>query len=206
MEDRPASPWTPSYSVISQGPGRLDAQWNGLHNEDLDQLKQASEHPGSQEAVPTAILEDADDMSVSSNVPEPPRTPQSELGIFTPGFDTRSEVSAASREPASPTSSRTDLTPIGDQVEESVVPTITNILALPALALDHDDSTPQLTPLAIVKDVQDTGTEECVVRDSAPVQKVESVSEDIGSPSVTQKLSNSSDLLVGEPSRTIQEK
>jgi len=203
VEDRPASPWTPSYSVTSQGSRMSDAQNKGLRQEDLDQFKQLSEHPSDREAIPPVVTEDIDDISVSSNVPEPPHTPQSELGIFTPGFDTRSEVSAASREPASPTSSRTDLaSPAVDHVEESSIPTAISILALPALAIEHDDNTPQLTPLAIVKDVPDTGAEE-VAREPTPVQNV---FEDVGTPNVPQVFPGSADMPAGEAPRTIQEK
>jgi hypothetical protein len=44
----------------------------------------------------------------ASDAPEPSMTPKSDLGIFTPGFDTRSEVSYASRDPIPPTSPRLD--------------------------------------------------------------------------------------------------
>lgn len=47
------------------------------------------------------------DVSVS-DVPEPAMTPKSDLGIFTPGFDTRSEVSRASRDTIPPDSPRLD--------------------------------------------------------------------------------------------------
>ena len=43
-----------------------------------------------------------------STVPRVPLSPRSDLGIFTPSFDTRSEVSDASREPLAPNSPRLD--------------------------------------------------------------------------------------------------
>jgi hypothetical protein len=43
-----------------------------------------------------------------SDVPEVATTPRSELGVFTPTFDSRSEVSAASNEPIASLSPRTD--------------------------------------------------------------------------------------------------
>jgi hypothetical protein len=203
VEDRPASPWTPSYSVTTQGPGISDGQEIGLHKEDVEQLSERADESG---AV-LSMTEDIDDVSASSNVPEPPQSPQSELGIFTPGFDTRSEVSAASREPASPTSSRTDLASVSvDRAEESSAPDATGTLAHLSLANEQDDSTPQLTPLATAKDVPDTITGEEIAQESTPVQAFKSVSEDVGSHNVPQIFPSSLDILVGESSRTIQEK
>jgi len=189
--------------VTSQGSGISNSLESDLRQEELDQFKQLSEHVSSREPVPPLATEDIDDMSVSSNVPEPPHTPQSELGIFTPGFDTRSEVSAASREPASPTSSCTDLaSPAVDYVEESSIPTAISILALPALAIEQDDNTPQLTPLATVKDVPDTSAED-IAREATPVQNV---FEDVGTPNAPQVFPGLADVPVGDAPRTIQEK
>ncbi|KIM85023.1 hypothetical protein PILCRDRAFT_378559 [Piloderma croceum F 1598] len=104
-EDRPRSPWTPSYSVITQGSTASDEQANSLHQEKFDRRLSEQYDDDRTAALMPLIGVDPDEMSVSTNAPEAPDTPRSELGIFTPDFDTRSEVSAASREPASPTPS-----------------------------------------------------------------------------------------------------
>jgi hypothetical protein len=206
MESRPASPWTPSYSVITQGPRVSDEQESSLHQDEFDQLDQLSERGNSSEAVLSVTPDAIEDISASSNVPEPPHTPQSELGIFTPGFDTRSEVSAASREPASPTSSRTDLASSGVDLEEpsTSISIAIDTLADPVLAHEQDDGTTQSTPLATGKDVPDTiaGGEE-IVQESTPVQAFKSVSEEVGNPNVPHIFPS---LTNGESPRTIQEK
>ena len=205
--DRPASPWTPSYSVTSQGPGISQLQ-SGTHQEDINQLEQFSGYVSIREEVSLAATDDIDDVSISSRVPEPPCSPQSELGIFTPGFDTRSEVSAASREPASPTSSRTDLMSLStstDDAEEFTIPASIRILVLPALAVEQYDSTLESTPLATAKDVPDSVAEE-ILPASAPLQTTKPVSEEVDSPTAPQMFPGSSDLLAAEPTRTIQEK
>jgi hypothetical protein len=48
------------------------------------------------------------DTSSTSNVPEAPMSPRSDLGINSPTFDSRSEVSLASRLPVPPESPRID--------------------------------------------------------------------------------------------------
>lgn len=211
VEDRPASPWTPSYSVTNQGPGMPHAHDSNTRQEDLGHLERLSELASDRVAVPLTATEDVDDASISSHVPEPPRTPQSGLGIFTPGFDTRSEVSAASREPASPTSSRTDLTSVGvddvgvDDVEETNIPTAIGGSALPAFVSEHDDSTPQPTPLAAVKNVPDASAEERIIQEFTPEQKVKSACEDVVSPGLPQ-IFPGLPLLTGQATKSIREK
>lgn len=163
VEDRPKSPWTPSYSVITQGPGTEGR--SGLRQEDLDQLEQLPERaidaggrnlPFIRTCIPAKRTEEFDNTSIASDVPEPPLSPQSDLGILTPSFDTRSEVSAASREPASPTSSCTDLASSG--VSELVIsPTING--SLPSFTADRDNTTPQYTPMAAFRDVPDVDSD-----------------------------------------------
>jgi len=171
VEDRPRSPWTPSYSVISQGLGMSDAR-GGLCQEDLEQLEQLPERAigiGGREPlsfIPTSLAliqtKDIDDASIASNVPEPPLSPQSDLGIFTSDFDTRSEVSAASREPASPTSTRTDLASSG--IDEFAMPAAINTSFLSGSTVDVDDITPQPTPLAAFITVPDRVSDEFGIR------------------------------------------
>ena len=197
LESRPASPWTPSYSVTTQGPGLPNEQESSLYQDELDQHNQPSEHGSNSEAVLSVTPDDTEDISASSNVPEPPHTPQSELGIFTPGFDTRSEVSAASREPASPTSSRTDL-----EEPSTSIPIAIDVLADPVLAHEQDDGTTQSTPLVTGKDVPDAIAEE-IVQESTPVQAFKSVSEEVDNPNVPHIFPSSTN---GESPRTIQEK
>ena len=63
----------------------------------------------------------------ASDVPEPAMTPKSDLGITTPGFDTRSEVSWASREPIAPESPRLDPgTPLELETPDSIEVNIAN--------------------------------------------------------------------------------
>lgn len=205
VENQPASPWTPSYSVTTQGPGVSAEQESSLHQDELNQLDQLSERGSNSEAVLSVTLDDIENISASSNVPEPPHTPQSELGIFTPGFDTRSEVSAASREPASPTSSRTDLASSGVDLEEpsTSIPIAVGTLADSVLAHEQDDGTIQSTPLATRKDVPDAIAGEEIVQESTPVQAFKSVSEDAGNPNVPHIFPSSTNE---ESPRTIQEK
>jgi hypothetical protein len=146
--------------VITQGPDTR----GGLRQEDLDQLERFPEHAigvGGREtlsfirtSIPAIQTEEFDNVSIASDVPEPPLSPQSDLGIFTPSFDTRSEVSAASREPASPTSSLTDLASSdADGFATGIPPAINGSSS--SLTADRDDITPQYTPLAAFKDVPD---------------------------------------------------
>jgi hypothetical protein len=179
--------------VTTQGPAVSEIQQ--VERDQLD-LRQA---------VPSLVSEDLDNESISSNIPEPPHSPRSELGIFTPSFDTRSEVSAASREPASPTSSRTDLTPVGiDYAEEPTVVATVDTLNLPAIG--QDDTTPQSTPLAIVKDVPENVAKELVTRESAPEQKIKSIIDDDDTRNAPQIFPSSSNILSGEPDGTIHKK
>lgn len=191
--DRPKSPWTPSYSVITQGPG--------LHEEDLDHLEQLPEraididsHEGLsfvQTNIPAIQAEEFDNASVASDVPEPPLSPRSDLGVFTPSFDTRSEVSAASREPVSPTSSRTDLASLGS--DELIVPA--------SLIADRDDITPQYTPLAAFRDVPDMDPDR-FARPSEPTPVNESPRAFIGNDSGPQV----SPIPHGQSPKTLQRK
>lgn len=206
-ENRPRSPWTPSYSVITQGPTASDEQAGSLHQEEFDRLEQLSEHSSEDRgAAVMHIRDDMDEMSVSTNAPEAPDSPRSELGIFTPDFDTRSKVSAVSREPASPTSSRTDFTSIRtDAADDTVIPATIGGLALTAVAIEQDDSTLELTPMAMLKNVPDVVAEEEASRGSTPEQKIEPVREVIGGHQVPEVFPGSSNILAGEP-QTIHKK
>lgn len=65
-----------------------------------------------------------------SDVPEVATTPRSELGVFTPTFDSRSEISAASNEPIASLSPRTDpVSTIAGDIEVPVLP-LDSVLAL----------------------------------------------------------------------------
>jgi hypothetical protein len=65
-----------------------------------------------------------------SDVPEVATTPRSELGVFTPNFDSRSEISAASNEPIPSLSPRTDpASPIARDIEVPVL-ALGGVLAL----------------------------------------------------------------------------
>lgn len=181
-----------------------DGQEGGLRQQYLNQLGLSTNAIDDDDTAPAVAREEIDEASVSSNAPEPPDTPRSELGIFTPGFDTRSEVSAASREPASPTSSRTDLASIdAETVEESDIPATIGSLALPVLVVDQDDRTPQLTPMATVMNVPDVAGEEAT-HQSTPEQKLKSVCQD-GGHNVPEIFPGSSNILAGVP-QTIHKK
>ncbi|TDL25469.1 hypothetical protein BD410DRAFT_593743 [Rickenella mellea] len=92
---RPKSPYAPSYAVTQQGPGTPPAT-----NDD---------------AEPELF---ADETDLRSDIPEVPMSPRSELAMYTPTFDSRSEVSVASLEPLPPASPRLD-------PEELIVPETT---------------------------------------------------------------------------------
>ncbi|KAF8573485.1 hypothetical protein K439DRAFT_1655818, partial [Ramaria rubella] len=78
-----------------------------------------SEMSAREEEVTPKIEEDKtwsfDADANRSDIPEVPTTPRSELSVFTPTFDSRSEISAASNEPVPPLTPRTD--PIGDELD-----------------------------------------------------------------------------------------
>ena len=116
--ERPKSPYPPSYSVIQMGPDSAEEDANIVeHESELDPtdplVKNLSEKlsAASLRALAGEELEDSVDgtgSEAASDVPEVPMTPRSDLGIYTPGFDSRSEVSFASREPIAPSSPRLD--------------------------------------------------------------------------------------------------
>jgi hypothetical protein len=88
---------------------------------------------------------DAD--ATRSDVPEVATTPRSELGVFTPTFDSRSEVSAASNEPIPSLSPRTEpSSPITGEFE------------VPALALSGVLAS-ATAPEAVAQNVPDTASE-----------------------------------------------
>lgn len=125
--ERPKSPYPSSYSVTrlndiasqseplentfqvsSHTPGpdqRLS--FSGLREPDLTlvlaKLKSAAEAEDSDDEILEGPLSEA-----RSDIPEVPGSPRSDLGILTPSFDTRSEVSVASHEPIAPSSPRLD--------------------------------------------------------------------------------------------------
>ncbi|KAH8117718.1 hypothetical protein DFH11DRAFT_854178 [Phellopilus nigrolimitatus] len=126
--ERPKSPYPPSYSVTQMGPGEPDEPQDseaGVDDSEADlQASNVSENSLSlQLGVPSSGNELVDGVvsEASSNVPEAPLSPRSDLGILTPGFDTRSEVSDASHEPIAPNSPRGD--PDGTSLADSDIKT-----------------------------------------------------------------------------------
>ncbi|KAF8510777.1 hypothetical protein JB92DRAFT_426604 [Gautieria morchelliformis] len=105
-----------------------------------------------------------------SDVPEVATTPRSELGVFTPTFDSRSEVSAASNEPIPSLSPRTDpASPIAGEFE------------VPALALSGalaSATTPEVVAQSVPDAASDATSEASIepVPPSSPVHDVTSVS------------------------------
>ncbi|KLO11550.1 hypothetical protein SCHPADRAFT_941955 [Schizopora paradoxa] len=126
--DIPKPPFPSSYSVTQFGPGapnqvmqqsspELPESFSIALTKGLSQLEQ-KETPESQkvertigvdeEIYPDESVSEVDEFEAKSDVPEPSMSPKSDLGIFTPSFDTRSEVSVASHKPLAPSSPRLD--------------------------------------------------------------------------------------------------
>lgn len=91
------------------------------------------------------------DTTSRSDVPEAPSTPRSELGIFTPTFDSRSEVSVASNEPLAPSTPRTDpaipASPVVSEVSDPV-PVIE-----PSLQVESNDLASEVTSAASIESI-----------------------------------------------------
>ncbi|THH10312.1 hypothetical protein EW145_g1417 [Phellinidium pouzarii] len=118
--ERPKSPYPPSYSVTQMGSGlsentdvisdevsepvllEADAPDNSLELQLDDSSLETTSSIGTPESV------DGEVSGASSNISEAPESPRSNLGIITPGFDTRSEVSDASHEPVAPSTPRSE--------------------------------------------------------------------------------------------------
>ncbi|KDQ57191.1 hypothetical protein JAAARDRAFT_194359 [Jaapia argillacea MUCL 33604] len=116
--ERPKSPWTPSYSVTMQGPGQVaEEETEPATGERLPEPVSSSEQEASFSELSTIpsittqmVSSDRpeDELEEVSDVPEVPGSPRSSLGMSTPSFDSRSEVSEASHEPVPAVSPRLD--------------------------------------------------------------------------------------------------
>lgn len=173
--ERPKSPYPPSYSVTQMGkrPGDTHEQRDLVKSESeaamfaplarklseklsiISPAHSTDEEEGSM---------DGSSSEAASDVPEVPISPRSDLGIFTPSFDSRSEISVASHEPIAPSSPRID-------PEEPIFPdsaTRTPVGKVPAhvdaadsaLSTDASESiTPLPAPLVPLQGVYISSTE-----------------------------------------------
>lgn len=113
--ERPKSPYPPSYSVTQMGqrpeqgdlvePESEAAMFAPLARKLSEKLSIISPSHSTDEEEESM---DGSTSEAASDVPEVPISPRSDLGIFTPSFDSRSEISVASHEPIAPSSPRID--------------------------------------------------------------------------------------------------
>lgn len=172
--ERPKSPFPPSYSVTQQGP---DGQEHDLttanvaqHDDEITKDSSASEldagimvsSDSQEESGEASVLEAA------SHIPEVPTSPRTSLGTTTPGFDTRSEVSDASRYPLpastprsepgalSPTEAQTPLISSvlesGEEPTQEEVPEGTPLISALQISSRSNEMTPESALPAVVLD------------------------------------------------------
>lgn len=121
-----------------------------LESNDPSELpKQEESEPGVEDEIyPDESVSEVDASEAKSDVPEPSMSPRSDLGILTPSFDTRSEVSVASHKPLAPSSPRLDPEEPLPVVPQTPLLVIPPPAALPISVQGSSDSD-LLTPLPV---------------------------------------------------------